>query len=358
MAYNIKFVKGLASEYTSLQVKDENTLYFTTDDGALYLGTKKFTSGDQLALAITNIATNTSDIEEIQEKLKTLLGEDGEGNGSSIQDMIQDAVEDLEKEIQDQIGDMEDLETDADTLVDAINEVKENLDQAIEDLTVEIDDDAEAGIYSKVYTIKQGGEEIGTINIPKDMVVSHGEVVDLEEDEVPGKDAGKYIKLDIANGETLYIPVGSLVDIYKGSGDAGMTGQKVRVTVNQKTRVIEAFLEAGSVGTNEIIDGAVTGKKIAEGTITSANLSEELQTIVEGIKEAVVDVEEGENNGTINVTVADGEGDTETKEVKVHGLKSAAYVDANSFDPEGSAATAEQNSKDYTDAALTWGTIV
>ena len=60
------------------------------------------------------------------------------------------------------------------------------------------------------------------------------------------------------------------------------------------------------------------------------------------------DIVEGTGNGTISV---DGD------DVAVHGLKSAAYTDSSAYDPAGSADTAEDNARAYTDTALTWGTF-
>ena len=60
------------------------------------------------------------------------------------------------------------------------------------------------------------------------------------------------------------------------------------------------------------------------------------------------DITEGATNGTVAVKGTD---------VKVHGLGSAAYVAADSFDAAGSANTALTNAKQYVDTALTWGSI-
>lgn len=75
---------------------------------------------------------------------------------------------------------------------------------------------SETGITS--YTISQGSTEVVTIDIPKDLMVQSGEIVDLEEGAAGvGKPAGSYIKL-ILNSSTadpIYIPVNELVDIYE-----------------------------------------------------------------------------------------------------------------------------------------------
>lgn len=41
----VKFLSGLQAEYDSLQVKDENTLYFIIDTHRIYRGSLLFASG-------------------------------------------------------------------------------------------------------------------------------------------------------------------------------------------------------------------------------------------------------------------------------------------------------------------------
>lgn len=68
------------------------------------------------------------------------------------------------------------------------------------------------GDYAKVYIVKQGDEVISRINIPKDMVVSSGAVVENPD----GYPAGKYIELTLANVDDskIYIALSDLVDEY------------------------------------------------------------------------------------------------------------------------------------------------
>ena len=108
--------------------------------------------------------------------------------------------------------------------------------------------------YSKRYGIYQGasgsssspvpGEKLGDIDIPKDMVVEEGSVVDITysnghlydgvddvteiikgSDPATAADAGKYIKLVIANSAStvIYIKATDLVDIYTGGTTADGT---------------------------------------------------------------------------------------------------------------------------------------
>ncbi len=147
--------------------------------------------------------------------------------------------------------------------------------------------DASAGQtdWAKVYKIYQGENDFvadrtdgktnpvlkGTINIPKDLVVKSGAVVEiffddsddsLHEGSISGPnvtnliipaggtataaDAGKYIKLEIQNqDDALYIAVKDLVDVYTGGTTAEATvaisaTNEITVTINKvaATKVI------------------------------------------------------------------------------------------------------------------------
>jgi hypothetical protein len=226
------------------------------------------------------------------------------------------------------IGTLDNLNTTAKTdLVAAINEVRVAVDvggTGSQVALVKSDD-------GLTYTLKQGNNEVGTIDIPKDMVVESGSVVVDPE----GQTAGTYIKLVLANvADPLFINVGTLVDLYTASENA----TQVQVSVDNTTRKISASIVAGSVNTTELADNAVTTAKIADANVTLAKLSNEVQTSIGKANSAVQSVVSGATNGTIAV---DG------TEVAVAGLKSAAFAEAGAFDTAGAAATAEQNAKDY-----------
>ena len=79
--------------------------------------------------------------------------------------------------------------------------------------------------YLKTYKIFQGGDLVGTIDIPKDLVVSSGEIVEVE--------GTKYLRLTIANSNNpVDIAVSDLVDAYTpGEGIDIDTANTVSVKV-------------------------------------------------------------------------------------------------------------------------------
>ena len=181
---------------------------------------------------------------------------------------------------------------------------------AATDYSVTITSSTPEGV-AKRYTITQLGSTVGTIDIPKDLVVSSGSVVagtwtgNSFAESASGKDQA--IKLVIANQTTpIYINVAKLVDIYTAKKNA----TQVQLAIDSATNEISASIVAGSITSTEL-DSATNNLLAKAGT-------------------AVQSVKEGSTNGTILV---DG------KSVAVHGLKSAAYKDSSDF------ATADQGAK-------------
>ena len=225
------------------------------------------------------------------------------------------------------IGNTEDLDTTAKTdIVSAINEVLDVVDAGGAGSVVTIDTSVTTEGYAKSYTIKQGGASVGTIDIPKDMVVSSGTVEKDPADQAPGT----YLVLTLANAtsDKIYINVGTLVDIYTAKASA----TQVQLAINSVTREISATIVAGGVGTTELADNAVTTIKIADANVTKAKLATAVQTSLDKADSAVqaADVTTGSANGTIAVKGAD---------VAVKGLGSAAYTESTAYDAAGTAQT-------------------
>ena len=112
---------------------------------------------------------------------------------------------------------------------------------------VTLTDNGSTSSYAKTYTISQGGSSIGTINIPKDLVVTSGSVVKNPTSSL----TGTYIKLVIANQtDPLYINVADLCDVYTGGSTA-----TVQVSVSS-TNQITASIVNGSIS-KTMLDSSV-----------------------------------------------------------------------------------------------------
>lgn len=112
--------------------------------------------------------------------------------------------------------------------------------------------------YAKTYTLSQGSESIGTINIPKDMVVSSGSVETKSTSGDWGA-AGVYIVLTLANAskDKLYIPAGALIDDVNADWNATSGKAKIlnKPTIPSKTSQLTN--DSGFLTSHQNISGKV-----------------------------------------------------------------------------------------------------
>lgn len=167
------------------------------------------------------------------------------------------------------------------------------------------DETAAAGDIATYHLTKDGVNEGIAINIPKDLVVSSGSVVELEDGKIPedapeGTTVGTYIKLVLANSaKPLYINVGKLIEYVTGGSGVD---DAIQINVSSDTHKVTASVK----------DGSLTKKMFAADVVTSLGKADS----------AVQAVAAGDTNGTIKV---DG------KEVSVTGLQDAAFATVESI---------------------------
>ena len=177
-----------------------------------------------------------------------------------------------DSELRNMIGTLTGLSTNAkDNLVNAINEVDAELGTAKTEAVVTVEEDALNPDFAKVYTIKQNGQEVGKVNIPKDMVVQSGQIVTDPVDQAPGK----YLELTIANGngDKVYIAIADLAAAYT----VAQTAPQVQLAISP-TNEISATIVAGSVTATELGANAVTTDKILDANVTYAKLATDVTT--------------------------------------------------------------------------------
>lgn len=157
---------------------------------------------------------------------------------------------------------------------------------------------ADSGAYAAVYNLTRDGEIVGdTINIPKDMVVESGKVVE----NPVGQTAGTYIELKLQNvTNPLYINVGSLIE-YVTSGskaddavivavdsdhkvtatltDGKITLAKLEKDVQDAIALAKTALQAADItGKADKVTGAVAGNFAgldANGNLTDSGINAE-----------------------------------------------------------------------------------
>lgn len=171
----------------------------------------------------------------------------------------------------------------------------------------------------KSYKLQKDGKDIAgsvLIDIPKDLVVSSGSVVELETGKIPedapeGTTAGTYIKLVLANSEKpLYINVGKLIEYVTGGSDEN---DAIQINVSSDTHKVTANVKNGSL----------TKEMLAAGVVASLGKADSaVQTVVAG-----------DTNGTIKV---DGNA------VAITGLQDAAFATVESIN---------ETAQDYVDTA-------
>ena len=130
---------------------------------------------------------------------------------------------------------------------------------------VTIAEAAGSGDILKTYTFTQNGKEIGRINLAKELVVTGGNIVEI--------DGVKNLQLTIANQDApVNIPVTDLVDVYTTKANA----DKVQVDINS-TNEISATIVSGAVTSTELADNAIVTAKIADTAVTKAKLADDVQ---------------------------------------------------------------------------------
>ncbi len=126
--------------------------------------------------------------------------------------------------------------------------------------------------YAASYQLQKDGVGVGvSINIPKDMVVSSGEVRELTADEITAeRPQGVYVVLTLANAanDKLYIPANKLVDDYTGSTyiEVASNGE-----ISIKYDDLKSALKTDFDGVYDAIGAASTVNEALEAYKTSNN---------------------------------------------------------------------------------------
>lgn len=134
--------------------------------------------------------------------------------------------------------------------------------------------DSPAEGYLKSYELRKNGAKVGvSIDIPKDLVVTNGEVKEVEtpDDPYSGAQVGDlYLELTIANQATpVYIPVKSLTDVYTGSTYISVDAGVISVKYNDLKNQINTDLVAPISSKVTAVEGKVTALEATVGTAES-----------------------------------------------------------------------------------------
>ena len=161
------------------------------------------------------------------------------------------------------------------------------------DLTVTLDDTAAPGEgILKVYTIKQGGNSIGTINIPKDLVATSGSLVYCTKSEstyteVDSSTVGAIacIKMTIQNGSPFYIEVADLIEYNSVKSNAEITltdtGHEIEATVGAISSSKITFTPSGDNPANTTVQAALRDlyTQIGDGGSVASQIQTKIQEL-------------------------------------------------------------------------------
>ena len=205
-------------------------------------------------------------------------------------------------------------------------------------LAVTLDDTASPGEgILKVYTIKQGGTSIGTINIPKDLVATSGSLVYCTKSEstyteVNSSTEGAIacIKMTIQNGNPFYIEVADLIEYNSVKSNAEITltdtGHVIEATVGAISSSKITFTPSDDNPTNTTVQAALRDlyTQIGEG----GSVASQIQTAIQELNADIDASGTPAHNGTFvvsGVTEVDGK-ITSVDSVEVEAAGAAAAV--------------------------------
>ena len=117
----------------------------------------------------------------------------------------------------------------------------------------------------KSYTFSQGDTTIGTIDIPKDLVATTGELVT----NPTGQPVGTYIKMTIANGSPFFINVTNLIEY-------NSVKSTDEITLTDTNHVISGALNAGSIAKTKLDPGVQASLTKADASASNADLTAEI----------------------------------------------------------------------------------
>ena len=275
---NVKFLSGSYAQYSSLAVKDPNTLY-CVDGGQLFKGDVSYS--DQIVVVSALPSTLVAGKVYVNTTDKSVTYYDGTSSTVVVPatvGTIGDSTPDTDlanvKAIKDFVAaEIAKIPAQVDytvTLVDETAGAGEKTKQTIKqgksgsekeigtivvpDLKMEVKAAPNDG-YLKTYQFTYGTGSTFEIDIPKDLVVTAGEIIVVNSSSpVSGLTDGTYLKLTIANQtEPVYIDVKDLCDVY--TGKTATDGVSVSVS---ETNEISATLAGKAVTEANLEDTLAT----------------------------------------------------------------------------------------------------
>lgn len=214
-------------------------------------------SGGTSSYTILDVDGSAADVQEIREEIAAINETIGDGiSGTTLTDAIND--------VNAKIGDGFDS---INTVAKALADLRDELIAALT-ITLTIAGTPTEG-YLRTYELKQGGELVGKIDIPKDLVVESGSLVhgtwsgDTFTEDPEGPDTA--IKLVIANQENpIYINTTDLVDFYTAGDGIEIDNTNNTIAIKYNPQSEEFLIVDGNGIKVQGIQAAIDAKADAE----------------------------------------------------------------------------------------------
>ena len=278
----ISFKAGSYAQYASLGTYDPSTLYFISE-GAIYKGNVNCT--DQVVIVETlpqtlvggkiYIEKNSGKVTYYDGTTSTVVvpatvGSIGDStpdtdlaNVKAIKDFVAAEIAKIPAQVDYTVTLVDETTADGELTKQTIKQGKAGSESevgtiVVPDLKMEVKGTPNDG-YLKTYQFTYGDGQAFEVDIPKDLVVTSGEVIVVDDgNPVSGLTNGTYLKLAIANQtEPVYINVADLCDVY--TGKTATDGVSVSVS---DTNEISATLVGKAVTEANLED--TLAKKIAD----------------------------------------------------------------------------------------------
>lgn len=327
---NVNEVEGLKSrlESTESEVSKIKTSIYTTDDeGKAILDVYTKSEADKAVNDTLSGYAKTSDLEGYATTGALSSGLDGKLDAGALEDFSAEVEGKYatKQELIDGLNGKSDSTHTHDgkyaPLSDFTN-LKEAMDAHpskyfLKSLGGSSDYAASYQLWQKVGENESVVDGSAVINIPKDMVVSGGEVVDLAEGNTEGKDVGTYIKLTLANAtnDTLYIPVTELVNTYSGSDYIIVNGY----TISLNTEHLASSLAENTKFTSKYYTKAEFG---TEKETLETSLQGYADTVAGNAKSSAIEEINNTLKDYVQTSTLNGYVDTQTYGEKVEELSS------------------------------------
>lgn len=284
---DVLFKSGTYAQYVGLTTKNDNTIYFI--DGQIFKGNVAYTDQVVVVSALPNtlvagkVYVNTTDksvtyydgttstvvVPETVDTIDSSATDNAFANVKAIKDFVAAEIAKIPAAVDYTVTITDETAGTGELTKQTIKQGKSGSEKEIgtivvPDLKMEVKATPNDG-YLKTYQFTYGTGTTFEVDIPKDLVVTAGEVIVVsDESPVSGLTNGTYLKLTIANQSTpVYINTNSLVDVYTGK----TVTDGVSITVSS-TNEISATLVGKAVSESNLADDLANKIANLESSLT------------------------------------------------------------------------------------------